>query len=131
MASGRILLAEDDKPILRLVSDVLTRAGFEVEVVQDGREAITKLTSEDFDVVVLDLMMPELSGYDVLDWMKRERPGTSKASVVILTAVARSALDKVDEEQVFAIIRKPFEIDGLLAVLERCVEARKCRRSAL
>jgi CheY-like chemotaxis protein len=66
----RVLVAEDSPEIRLLVSRVLTIEGYDVSTVDDGREAIAKISEEAFDAILLDFMMPHASGFDVIDWIQ-------------------------------------------------------------
>jgi len=80
----KILLVDDDRLVLHLYSKKLEESGFEVQAVEDGMLAIKALTVAAPDLVVLDLMMPRLSGEDVLKFMA-SKPGLAKVAVVVLT----------------------------------------------
>lgn len=62
---AKILLAEDDAEIAQLERDYLEMNGFEVEIVSNGVDAEKRIEDENFDLLILDIMMPEKSGYDV------------------------------------------------------------------
>ena len=66
----RALIVEDDPAIRRLVEKLLQRRGIVIETAHDGVQAIAKLKSGDYSIVVLDLMLPEANGYEVISYMK-------------------------------------------------------------
>ena len=70
--SKKILIAEDDKDILKMFSDMLKTAGYEVEEAEDGEEAIKKLAIATPDLILLDLQMPKKDGFEVIEWMVGE-----------------------------------------------------------
>jgi len=119
------LLAEDDQGIRALVGGVLHRAGLTVEFAADGNEAIEHLKKNSYDAILLDLMMPTASGFEVLAWMHQEKRGAPKHCVIILTAMPEKELAHLTEDRVFAVIRKPFDIDELMDTVKRCIDARK------
>ena len=80
----RILIVDDDSSIRTLLSVVASRAGVESESAVDGLEAMQKLESGTFDLVVLDLSMPRMNGYDLIDRLRGRRP---RPAVVVLTAL--------------------------------------------
>ena len=96
---------------MRLVAE---RAGFVVDTASNGIEALEKLHQNDYAVAVLDLMMPRVSGYEVLD-----RLGDLKKcpAIVVVTAMNDAHLSGLDAGRVNSILRKPFDIDMLAAVL--------------
>ena len=116
----RVLIAEDDTAIQKLIFRVLSRAGFEAETVSNGREAIARIESGAYDALVLDLMMPHTSGFDVVEWLERERPQIAKKSIVI-TAAAERDTRRIRESEVYAIIRKPFDLQKLVDTVRHCL----------
>jgi len=87
----KVLLVDDDPVILKLYQDGLVRRGFQVDTVPDGLAAVQVLRAGKPDVVVLDLMMPKLSGVDVLKFI-RSQPGLAALPVVVLSNVYMSDL---------------------------------------
>lgn len=67
-----VLIAEDERPIANALSLKLSHEGFEVKTVYNGREALDSLEKENFNLLILDLMMPEVSGFEVLSKMKEK-----------------------------------------------------------
>ena len=115
---AKVLVAEDDVGIRTLVGSVLRRAGHSVEFAADGNETIERLSGSDYDAILLDLMMPSASGFEVLAWMHREKRGVAKRSVIVMTANGRL----VRAGQFLGVreyIEKPFNIDTLLAMVDR------------
>lgn len=120
---ARVLVAEDDVGIRALIGSVLRRLGHEIEFAADGKETIERIAAKDYDAIMLDLMMPEASGFEVLAWMHRAKPGVAKRSVIVVTAMAQRDLTNLTGERVFAVVRKPFDIDELIAKLGQCLAA--------
>lgn len=104
-----VLIAEDDPAIRRLLGATLRRRRLQVELAQDGGEAIEKLQQEPFDVVVLDLMMPNVDGWGLVEWL-REHPDRRPCSVIVMSAADREALRNLDPSIVNAIFFKPFDV---------------------
>jgi two-component system, OmpR family, alkaline phosphatase synthesis response regulator PhoP len=88
--SRHILAVDDERNIRRLVEVTLLRAGYRVSHAEDGVEALEKIDAERPDLVVLDVMMPRLDGFEVLKRL-RENPKTADLPVVMLTAKAQDA----------------------------------------
>jgi len=80
----RILVVDDDPPVVELVREVLTRAGFSVSTAADGPACLRKVTEETPDLIVLDINMPDMDGFTVLRKL-RERPATKDLPVILLT----------------------------------------------
>ncbi|MGD9093772.1 MAG: response regulator [Anaerolineales bacterium] len=81
----KILLVDDDKDTLRLVGLMLQRQGYEVRAVDNGAEAITMAQEETPDMILLDIMMPEMDGYEVARRLRAD-PGTSEVPIIMFTA---------------------------------------------
>jgi CheY-like chemotaxis protein len=120
---ARVLVAEDDAEVRALVGAVVRQAGHQIEFAGDGQEAIERLTKGDYDVILLDLMMPKASGFEVLAWMHRAKPGMAKRSVIVLTAMPEKDLAHLTSERVFAVLRKPFDINVLVAKIAESLAA--------
>ncbi len=68
--SKKILIVEDEKPVSRALQIKLSKAGFEVKVASNGKEALEIIPKEKFDLILLDLVMPEVDGFRVLETIK-------------------------------------------------------------
>ena len=110
----RILIADDDRALRNLMRLVAARVGFEVDTAANGVEALEMLHENDYAIAVLDLMMPHISGYEVL-----ERLGDLKKcpAIVVVTAMNDTHISGLDPARVNSILRKPFDIDMLAAIL--------------
>jgi DNA-binding response OmpR family regulator len=109
----RVLVADDERHITRLLQCVLEQQGYEVTVVHDGREALMALQREDYDRVVLDLMMPYLDGYEVLRWI-REHPTKWQTWVALMTAQAEAMRQDMDMPyRADLYVEKPVDINNL------------------
>lgn len=86
----KILAVDDEKHIVRLVQITLEKEGFELVTAFNGREALEKVASEKPDLVVMDVMMPEMDGLEALAKMKTD-PATAKIPVIMLTAKAQDS----------------------------------------
>jgi two-component system alkaline phosphatase synthesis response regulator PhoP len=117
----RVLVAEDDPAIRRLLGMTLRRRRLSVEMVQDGSEALEALQRERWSVVVMDLMMPGVSGWDVVRWLG-EHPQHRPVSVIVVSAADREALRGLDPTIVNAIIFKPFDVLQLGAYVKSAAE---------
>ncbi|HEY0143375.1 MAG TPA: response regulator [Thermoanaerobaculia bacterium] len=116
---GKVLVVDDDSAIRALVSRVLRRATYAVAEASNGLEALQKLRAEPYDTVVLDLMMPVMSGYEVVRYLETH-DDAGVPCIIIMSAAAEQALEDARSANVHALIRKPFELDTLLAALEQC-----------
>lgn len=109
----RLLFAEDERSLSRAVTAILKKNNYSVDAVYDGQEALDWLETENYDGVILDVMMPKLDGFTVL---KRMRAAGNRTPVLMLTA--RSEIDdKVEglDSGANDYLTKPFETKELLA----------------
>jgi DNA-binding response OmpR family regulator len=116
----RALIVEDDPAIRRLVEKLLTRSRIEIDTASDGRTAIDKLRERPYSVLVLDLMVPELNGFEIIEFIKSEN---MSVPVAVVSAVSQQALTKLDLDVVKLVISKPFDVDEFTkAILALCAE---------
>jgi DNA-binding response OmpR family regulator len=110
---ARVLIVEDEPAMQAGLRDNLEVEGYEVDVAGDGRTGLEKMTQQDYDLVILDVMLPRLSGFDVL---KQARAKGVKSPVIMLTAKGEE-IDKVLGLELGAddYITKPFSLRELLA----------------
>lgn len=113
MNKGKILVVEDEKKIARVLSLELQYEGYEVTVKETGIDGLQALEEESFDLVLLDVMLPELSGLEVLRRVRK----TNTATPIMLITARDSVPDKVSGLDLGAndYITKPFDIEELLA----------------
>jgi DNA-binding response OmpR family regulator len=113
-----ILVADDDQDILELVAFRLERAGYEVMTAGDGEQALATARERRPDLAVLDVMMPKLTGYEVVKAMRSEEE-TSRIPVILLTARVQEAdVSRGFEAGADDYIRKPFSPQELRARVE-------------
>ena len=115
----KILAVDDERHIVRLVQINLLKEGYEVVTANNGREALEKMALEKPDLVVLDVMMPEMDGFEALEKMK-SNPETANIPVIMLTAKAQDA-DVFSGWQKGAdlYLTKPFNPTELLTFVKR------------
>ena len=112
----RILVVDDEVKILKMVSDYLSAVGFEVTGASDGIEALKKFNEGDFDLLVLDYMLPGIDGIDIIRKIRNSGNESSSIPVVMLTARAEEA-DKLMGLEIGAddYMVKPFSLKELAA----------------
>lgn len=121
----RALIAEDDPAIRRLVEKLLTRHHVQIDTATDGRTAIEKLRTTRYSVIVLDLMMPDINGFELVEFLKKENIRTP---VAVVSAVSQQALKNLDLDVVKLVISKPFDVDEFTkAILTLCAEGGEIR----
>jgi len=116
----KVLSIEDNADINMLLETVLTSSGYEFVYVTDGRKGLELIKQNTYDVVLLDLGMPEFSGFDVLDALKKEKL-MSKQKIIILTAssIQDKEINELIKEGVHSYLRKPLDIDVLVEKIQQ------------
>ena len=119
MLKKRILIVEDHENLLQLQSILLSAKGYEVVGAKDGREAINVIDTVPPDLVVLDIGLPGVDGYEVCRHIKA-RPETRHIPVVVITArKSREDLQKIDEAGADWYIPKPFKAAMVMETVQR------------
>ena len=115
----KILIVEDEARIARVISLELKHEGYAVEIAGNGKDAINLALAEDWDLILLDVMLPEMSGFEVL---RRLRMQDEQTPVILLTA-RNSVFDKVNglDHGANDYITKPFEMEELLARIRSAI----------
>ena len=124
---SRILIVEDEEKIARFVELELAHEGYEAEKAADGRTGLEMAQSGRFDLIILDIMLPQLSGIEVLRRLrKNDAPAVADTPVILLTA-RDSVTDKVSGLDMGAndYVTKPFEIEELLARIRVLLRQRR------
>jgi CheY-like chemotaxis protein len=117
---ARVLVADDDQSIRQLLCTIVRREHLDVDCVADGQEAIDHLREHEYSVILLDLMMPRVDGFAVIDYLRRH-PLQHKPVVLVITAYADQQFKRVDPNIVAGVLRKPFEITELGSIVRLCV----------
>ncbi|MBQ7245571.1 MAG: response regulator transcription factor [Firmicutes bacterium] len=126
MSNIRILIVEDEENLARFMELELLHEGYVVEKAADGRKALEMALSTDFDLILLDIMLPELNGLEVLRRLHNE-----KQTPVILLTARDSVMDKVSGLDAGAIdyITKPFAIEELMARIRVAMKYKKAEQA--
>lgn len=120
---GKILLVDDDAFFRNVCSDILTNGGFTVRRASKGAEAINLMENEEFDIVITDLVMPDVDGLEVL---QRTKQHNTLIDVIVVTG--HGSIDTAVEalkNGAFDYIRKPLNEDELLLTVKSCFEKKK------
>jgi DNA-binding response OmpR family regulator len=110
-----VLVVEDDRDIAELVARYLRRAGFEVDLLSSGRDALARLNERAPDLLVLDVMLPEVSGLEICRAVRRS-PATAAIPIIMLTARSEES-DRISGLETGAddYLAKPFSANELVA----------------
>jgi len=119
MANFSILLVDDEEALRTALSSELIDEGYKVDTAADGDEAIDILRSKSYDVILLDIKMPRVSGFDVLKFVQQKYP---KTKVIMLTAYAdvKNAIESV-KLGACDFISKPYDLDDVLTSISKAL----------
>ena len=121
----RILLVDDEPSIVKMVGKRLEVEGFEVVVAMDGQEGLSRAQTERPDLIVLDLMLPKLNGYEVCTMLKQDAR-FQRIPIILFTAKAQEKDEKLGMEcGANAYVRKPFRAQELLEKIHGLIAATK------
>lgn len=118
-----VIYIEDDPEMINLVSVILVRRGYQVKGAHGGRQGLDMVIEEPPDLILLDLMMPDMDGWDVYQQLKAN-PKTNNIPVIVITAKAQS-IDRVLGLQIAKVddyLSKPFRPQELIESIERILE---------
>jgi DNA-binding response OmpR family regulator len=119
-SSYRALIVEDDGAILNLVKIVLQREGFTVEGVKTGVAAIALLDTVAYDLLIVDLMLPQVGGEEVLGYLELTQPKYLRRVVVTTASPGRISCDFL--QRICRLLAKPFDIDELILIAKECAQ---------
>ena len=120
---ARVLVVDDDRVTRHILSKVLSGDGFDTTVAKDGIEALAKLRTRRFDLLLLDVWMPRMNGLELL---ARLRTRKSKPRVIVMTSDdAPETLLTAVREQAFKYVHKPIDLDALRQTVREVLEARE------
>ncbi len=115
-----ILVIEDDRALRVLLEAILARNTIATHVVARGDDALKAILAGEYDAIVLDLLLPGLSGFELLRALRARQPHLL-SRVIVLTAVSNGTLRNLEVEQfIWKIIRKPFDLDEFITTVLDC-----------
>ncbi|TAN39520.1 MAG: diguanylate cyclase [Nitrospirae bacterium] len=129
LTKAGILIIDDDPNLRKTLSDILGAKGYETLTAKDAAEGLSLVRQCSFDVVLIDLGLPDIPGIEVLNKVKASRPS---AEAIILTgnATLDSAIEATNKGA-FSYLQKPYDVDQLLLHIKRAVEKREADRKIL
>lgn len=116
----RALVVEDDGAILKLVKIILEREQFTVEGVRSGAAAVELLKAAAYDLLIVDLMLPELGGEGLLDYLEQAQPHYLRRVVITTASPNRMSCEFL--QRICRLLAKPFDIDELVLIARQCTE---------
>ena len=121
-ARKRALVVDDDDPIRAMLKNVVQRQDLDVDTARDGVEAIARIDEDGYSVILLDLMMPKIDGFGVLEHMEAHHPEKLRCTI-IASAVPENEFLKKFRIPVYRIHAKPFDMRQLIEDIRECVGA--------
>jgi CheY-like chemotaxis protein len=125
-SGSAVLVVDDDQALRGLFTTLLSRNGFNVDCANDGRAAYDQLNRHTYSVILLDLMMPEVNGFELLERLQRDSPGLLER-VIVMTGASQRSIENLDTSRIWGLIRKPFDIDNLVSSTLACAQGRPNR----
>jgi DNA-binding response OmpR family regulator len=116
----KILVVDDDPLVIRLVKEILKTQGFAVETAKDGIDAMVMVKANKPDLIVLDIMMPELNGYDVLKTLKFQDE-YKKIPVILLTAREQELDKRISQMMGIDYMQKPLDREVFLNKVQQAI----------
>jgi DNA-binding response OmpR family regulator len=123
------LVVDDDTALQGLFNTLLGKNGFSVDRALNGRQAFECIRRGNYSVILLDLMMPEVSGFELLERLQRESPSLLRR-VIVITGAAQRVVDELDASTVWGLVRKPFDVNDLLSSARACADGAPRRGNA-
>ena len=120
----KLLLIEDNDDISNMIAQYVRLKGYDCMVVNNGKDGLNQILAENYDVTLLDLAMPEFSGYDVIESL--EVTGKLKEQkLIVLTAssLTEGKMKELEKRGVYSCLKKPVQLNELMKVIQSCVEA--------
>ncbi|MDH3288115.1 MAG: response regulator [Betaproteobacteria bacterium] len=123
--SARILIVDDEEIVVKSCLRILADTDYDVDVARGGLEALKKIDDTPYDVLVVDIMMPQIGGLEVLKHVKHTRPDSE---VIICTGLSQTETAlRARELDAFGYLPKPFEPDEILQLIAQALARRRRR----
>jgi CheY-like chemotaxis protein len=119
VSSKRVLIVDDDASIRALLGSVLRRRDLIVDEARDGMEALNLLKENSYSVVLLDLLMPKLDGFGVIENIGS---AISTPVVLVITGADRALIRQLDPQKIHGVVNKPFDAEDLATLVVACAE---------
>ena len=118
----RVLVVDDDTPVRRIIKHHLLKEGFEVVEAADGLKALEVVRSTSVDLILLDIRMPMMDGYELADRLQAD-PATADIPIVVSSVVADEAQQRIVQAKTFLL--RPFRVRELVAAVHAALERRQ------
>jgi two-component system, chemotaxis family, chemotaxis protein CheY len=115
-----VLVVDDDPDILEALSEILEAEGFEIRRARNGKEALERLEPEPPHLILLDLMMPVMDGWEFAQRMRQKSPHVASIPIIVLSA-DRNVGSKAKDIGAVGHLAKPFELNDLLSMVRQAL----------
>jgi len=120
----KILLVDDDKGIVEVIKNVLLGQNYEIVTAFDGKEGLEKVQSEDPDLIVLDIRMPSMNGYEFMRTIRSERSNSDKPMIPVIILTAKEKMEEIFKlEGAKGYLVKPVDPVKLTQKIEECLNS--------
>jgi DNA-binding NtrC family response regulator len=121
--NAKILIIDDEDVICRGCKQILEKNGFEVDYAQNGIIGLAKLHDKAYDIVLIDLMMPQIKGMDVLESIRKYNPDIIK--IIITGFATEKVITEALQKGAYDYLAKPFSANELRDIIQRAFQAKK------
>lgn len=125
--AAAVLVVDDDHEFVVLMRALLKSMNFTIDSAANGREALDKIAGGSYSVILLDLLIPEIDGFEVIRRISASSPSLLERTIVV-TAASDATLRQLHDSRIYGLLRKPFDIDRLRGMIRDC--AREIRASS-
>jgi len=119
--ANRILVVDDEKETVETLSGILLKNGYEVSTAFDGEEALRKVREDDPDVILLDLVMPKLNGYETLKEIREKHNDKWRPVIIISAKTELESVQKCYNLEADHYLTKPCSLDNILRGIETMI----------
>lgn len=118
-----VLVIDDNEQITKMISSFMDMSNHDCTVVNEGKEGLELIKTNQYDCIILDLAMPEIDGYSILDTLKKEDPAQlSKIIVLTASSISIDTVRKFKDLGIASCLQKPVDIDQLLSKVTSVAE---------
>jgi two-component system, OmpR family, response regulator ResD len=118
----RVLIVDDDRSVREILATALRQKALVADEAEDGRQAIDLLRQNSYAVVLLDILMPGVNGFGVLEAIGAS--SVNEPVVLVVTGADRSVIEKLDASRIHGVVRKPFDPQDIAAIVAACADLR-------
>jgi len=120
----KLLLIEDNYDISNMISQYLRLKGYDCVVVNNGKDGLDQILAKNYDVVLMDLAMPEFSGYDIIESLESNGKIKEKKIIVLTaTSIAETKIIELEKRGVHMCIKKPVQLNELVKAIQSCTKS--------